>query len=848
MVADALKSLKVVIIEDEEPHFELMRRALHKEMPHISIHHFDEARTCLENLETVRPDIIIVDYLMPGMNGIEFIAALHSASADVPVIMITGQGDENIAVCAMKMGASDYLVKSTDFFTLLPSIVERVVRERRLKESLNETERRFKDLAECISDWIWELDAEGKYTYSNPIVEKILGYRPDEVRGMHFYDFFAKKEKEAQRGALFKLMMAGQPINNFTNYCNHKDGQEIILETSGVPILDNAGNLVGYRGIDRDITRRKRAQEALRESEERFRNIYEESPIGIEIFDREGFLIDANKACLDIFGVPDLSVPKVNLFEDANIPEDVIKKLLDGESVRIETRFDFNSVRNRKLYETTRSGTIQTDIVITPMGDNGTTTGYLVQVQDITDRKRAEQALRLSHRFLEIGNKNIEMAVLLREFVAEIKHFTGCSAAGIRILDDDRAVPYLAYDGFSRLFYETDNPAAMSNEQCMWISVITEKLNGNLPFYTPGGSFYMNAATQCLASVPEQQHSKMHSMCKQFGYESAALLPIRIGDHIIGLIHIADFQTDMVPLETLEVLEAAAMELGTAINRVRTREALRQARDELEIRVRERTMELARANEKLQDEIDERKKIEDALRKSSEDLKLFAYSIMHDLKSPAVGIYGLSRLLQKQYGELVDDRGKSYCNQIAKASEHVAALVEKINVFISSKESPLEIEKINVNKLLQMIKDEFSARCRVRGINWIEPEPSVEIYADQLALLRVIRNFVDNALKYGGENLSEIKIGYEESEQFHILSVSDDGVGIKSEDRERIFGLFQRNVSSREVEGTGLGLNIVREIAERHGGRIWVEPGPRRGTTFFVSISKELAALGTAGG
>lgn len=846
-MAEALESLKIIIIEDEEPHFQLMRRALHKEMPHVSIHHFDEASSCLENLEAVRPDLIIVDYLMPGMNGIEFIAALHSASAEIPVIMITGQGDENIAVCAMKMGASDYLVKSTDFFTLLPSIVERVVRERRLKESLCETERRFKDLAECISDWIWELDSEGKYTYSNPVVEKILGYRPDEVLGRHFYDFFSEKEKEAQRSALFQLMMAGKPITSFTNNCNHKDGQEIILETSGVPILDKANQLAGYRGIDRDITRRKRTQEALRESEQRFRNIYEESPIGIEIFDRDGFLIDANKACLDIFGVPDLSVPRVNLFEDANLPKDVGKKLRDGESVRFETHFDFSSIHNRKLYETTRTGTIQIDVVITPIGENARISGYLLQVQDITDRKRAEEALRLSHRFLEIGNKNTEMPVLLEEFVTEIKLFTGCAATGIRILDEDGAIPYQAYDGFSRAFYELESPLSIKSDQCMCINVITGNVDRNLPFYTPGGAFFMNATTRFLATIPEAQRGQTRNMCNEFGYESVALLPIRIGDRILGLIHVADYRENMAPLEMLEVLETAAMELGTAIKRVRTREALREARDQLELRVQERTMALAQANQKLQEEIEERKKIEEALRKSSEDLKLFAYSIMHDLKSPAVGIYGLSRLLQKQYGDFVDERGKSYCNQIAKASEHVAALVEKINVFISSKEAPLEIEKINVKKLLQMIKDEFSARFSVRNINWIEPERPIEIHADQLGLLRALRNFVDNALKYGGEPLSEIKIGYEESERFHILSVSDDGVGIKPEDRAKIFGLFQRNANSKGVEGTGLGLSIVREIAERHGGRIWVEPGSERGTTFSISIPKGLTNLCKAG-
>jgi PAS domain S-box-containing protein len=240
------------------------------------------------------------------------------------------------------------------------------------------------------------------------------------------------------------------------------------------------------------------------------------------------------------------------------------------------------------------------------------------------------------------------------------------------------------------------------------------------------------------------------------------------------------------------------------------------------------------------EDVTERKRAEQALRQSSEKLKFFAYSVMHDLKSPTIGIYGLTERLHKNYKDALDERGKSYCDQILKASVHVAALIEKINVYIATKESPLKIEKINIKDILQMVIEEFSPRLAVRQIKWLEPEAMVEIKADKLSILRVFRNFVDNALKYGGEELSEISIGYEESEEFHTLSVSDDGAGIREGDYQRIFAAFRRGETYKAVEGVGLGLAIVAEIAERHKGRVWAEPRGDRWTTFHISIAKDL--------
>jgi K+-sensing histidine kinase KdpD len=236
----------------------------------------------------------------------------------------------------------------------------------------------------------------------------------------------------------------------------------------------------------------------------------------------------------------------------------------------------------------------------------------------------------------------------------------------------------------------------------------------------------------------------------------------------------------------------------------------------------------------------EREMGEEALRKSSEKLKFFAYSVIHDLKNPAIAIHGLTERLHKHYRDTLDERGRKYCDQILKATVQVAALVEKINVYITTKETPLVIEKINVKEILQIVRDEFSPRLAVRQIEWLEPETAMELKADRLSLLRVFRNFVDNALKYGGEDLNKISIGYQEFEDFHVMSVSDNGDGIRGGDYERIFTPFQRDETSRIVEGAGLGLAIVGEIAELHRGSVWAEPGRDKGAAFYISISKDI--------
>jgi PAS domain S-box-containing protein len=139
---------------------------------------------------------------------------------------------------------------------------EEIVERQKAENALRKSEERFKQVAESAGDWIWEVNTEGLYIYSSPVVEKVLGYKPEEIVGKkYFYDFFAPEIKEAFMEAAFETFNKKERFSGFINSNIHKNGSVVILETTGTPILDDEGNLCGYRGADRDITERSKTQQ-----------------------------------------------------------------------------------------------------------------------------------------------------------------------------------------------------------------------------------------------------------------------------------------------------------------------------------------------------------------------------------------------------------------------------------------------------------------------------------------------------------------------------------------------------------------------------------------------------------
>jgi PAS domain S-box-containing protein len=178
-------------------------------------------------------------------------------------------------------------------------ITERKMEQLRLFES----ERRFRDIVNSSVDWIWEVDAAARYTYVSETVQNLLGYTAEEILGKTLFDFMPPEEAE-RVGPLFTDIVAQRKaFRDFENINRHKDGTLRYVLTNGAPIVDNDGNLLGYRGLDRDITERKHAEGTLRESEQRFRSLMENIPsVAVQGYFLDGTVTFWNDASENLYG------------------------------------------------------------------------------------------------------------------------------------------------------------------------------------------------------------------------------------------------------------------------------------------------------------------------------------------------------------------------------------------------------------------------------------------------------------------------------------------------------------------------------------------------------------------
>jgi PAS domain S-box-containing protein len=157
----------------------------------------------------------------------------------------------------------------------IDGVLHDITKRKKAEEALHKSEEKFRSLVETVSDWIWEIDLNGVYTYSSPRAKEFLGYDAEEIIGKTPFDLMPEEEAKRISDVFKDIVKSKKPFTNLENTCIHKDGRYIILETSGVPILDMQGHLLGYRGIDHDITERKLAEEEIKKRIDQLEEFYE---------------------------------------------------------------------------------------------------------------------------------------------------------------------------------------------------------------------------------------------------------------------------------------------------------------------------------------------------------------------------------------------------------------------------------------------------------------------------------------------------------------------------------------------------------------------------------------------
>jgi PAS domain S-box-containing protein len=295
-----------------------------------------------------------------------------------------------------------------NYSTLLFNIVETITRRGaqaaelgRVNDALEKAhealELRFRDIAGAMSDWVWEVDAGARYTYCSEKVKDVLGYSAEEMIGKTPFDFMLPDEAESVGAAFAELVRERRPFRNMESWLRTRDGRSVCMLISGVPILDDAGELLGYRGVDSDITERKNAEEALQKEKDRAQHYLDIAGVMFLVIgaDRKVSLIN-RKGC-EILGCEEEEEIAGKDWFDNFIPERlrdevarVFNSLIAGEIEQVEYHENPVLTKHGEERIVAWHNTLLRD-------EQGRIYATMASGEDITERKKMEETLRIAH-------------------------------------------------------------------------------------------------------------------------------------------------------------------------------------------------------------------------------------------------------------------------------------------------------------------------------------------------------------------------------------------------------------------------------------------------------------------
>ncbi len=235
-----------------------------------------------------------------------------------------------------------------------------------------------------------------------------------------------------------------------------------------------------------------------------------------------------------------------------------------------------------------------------------------------------------------------------------------------------------------------------------------------------------------------------------------------------------------------------------------------------------------------------RKYWREELKKKTEELEAFVYTVSHDLRTPLISLEGFSDMLQEEFEDQLGEEGLHYLDRIQANVQKMDGFIDDLLELsrVGRKDGEKELEEVDVREVVDEIVSDLSSRIEEKGIDVkIQDDLPVCLF-QRRRLYQVFSNLISNSCKYiGNPENPEIRIGAEDEENYWELWVEDNGIGIEEENQDKIFEIFHREKRAEE-EGTGVGLAIVSKIIENQGGKIWVESEKGKGSKFHIQIPK----------
>lgn len=764
----------------------------------------DEGLSLLQQANHQGAVLVLLALEVAGVQGDEWLwrAHTHRDWLTVPVLLFGREADEDDPRIerAMTAGAQGFIAFDTISLPSLRRTLTRALACHQVTYDLAESHSHFRELAAGAPDLLWVCDASSANIFVNRVWLEYTGRTLEEELGRGWESGVHPDDLDSVIAEYRAGYHAQRPfIVEFR--LRRWDGVYRWMLNRGRPRFDLNGNLAGYTGSCIDITAQKQAVEELRANEARIRSVLQIAQVGAATVDRDlrytwVYNAQAEFRAGDLIGKRDDEV----LPPEHAAPYLEFKQQALTQGVQVRRKFEVNSP----------GGTYRVlDMTAEPLRDDtGNVTGLTVVAVDITILEHERQHARFLVEASEMLNASLDYNVTLQQVGhAMVPKLADWCSVDLLNADGEIEQVVVAHVDPSKVEWAKElrrqNPPALDDP-------------GGVPavIRTGKAEFYPEITWEMiLAAGPTEEQLEIH---RQLQLKSLLVVPLMARGRVLGALTLVWSDSDRRYDEddmafAAELARRAGMAIDNAQLYAESQSRaydLRQLSESLELRVQERTRELMRSNQ---------------------DLDQFAYVASHDLKAPLRAIDHLSTWIMEDAGHMLPQRSREHLDKMRGRIHRMEGLLDDLLAYSRAGRQQGEPKWVDLGELVARAIETVNPPSRFK----IEIVGDLRtIYTWHVPLETVMRNLIGNAVKHHDKQEGHIVISAIHEPEMVILTVQDDGPGIEPAYYDRIFQMFQTLRPRDQVEGSGIGLSVVKKIIESNEGKIEVAPAPERGTRF----------------
>ncbi|HYW80497.1 MAG TPA: PAS domain S-box protein, partial [Thermoguttaceae bacterium] len=705
------------------------------------------------------------------------------------------------------------------------SLEREVAEHQRTEAGLRNSQAMYSSLVENLPVQVLRKDLEGRFTFANQSLCVLLGKTLPEILGKTDHDFYAEsladKYCQDDRG----VIETGQLFEDVEEY--RKDGQTRYVHVMKSAVRDASDRIVGTQAIFWDVTKRKDAEAALAQEQYLLHALMDNLPDAVYYKDRESRFLRISKSLADLFGMGDPAAVIGKTDADFFTAEHAQQARADEEEVMRSGRALVGKEERETWIDGHETWAVSTKL---PLYDSeGHVIGTFGISRDVTERKRAEQALLVAHEELEmrVRERTAELEGANQALQAEITERKWAeqtlreSEARLRQIID--LVPHMIFAKDQQGRFLLANRAT-ADAYGMTVEELTGKKHADV-----------HADQEGLRQMLEVDRTVIESGQPKVTPEESFV-------NAEGTLRY--LQTIKIPYTASGTTEPAILGVSIDITELKHAEdELRKAHDELEMRVQQRTAELARANEELA-------RAKEASEAASQAKSAFLANMSHEIRTPLNAIIGMTELVLDTPLPLEQ---REYLTVVHESGETLLALINNILDFSKIEADRLELDNgpFDLHETLADTLKLLAIRAHTKGLELachIPAQVPVVVVGDRIRLGQIVVNLVGNAIKFteSGEVVLDVQCASQSQRDLVLhIAVSDTGIGIAEENLESIFEEFEQadNTTTRRFGGSGLGLAIASKLVNLMGGRIWVESELDKGSTFHFTVRFDKANI-----